>query len=813
MTDIVSYLTTNILAQPLPNSAFDTILDQVAADQPDLLMSREQVQAEIKDLSCRNCYFVYKGEVNLEYQLFNHPIRVAKLTMGDAVLGTSYYNVLLKKPPIDETMGFDGDGLGSTEFSLNPINDDPIQFIRYCPFERELIVNAHDKYQISVQGIFSELLKIDFSFKHFYLCSKSLQRNVKNFLSIRNLDIEKFKISMDDFFVNTSRYLPDLPKDVDLIHMMNFKNYLIETHTDFMNNEIARNVFGNVFLVMLQLSSKCSTTTVEDNDSKTIVKDKYLSPHLKELDISSQPCSALTSPTREHVAQEMPVVTDVTDYLCFDDNVYGIESAENTDDEDIKVKGVDMNLLNQRFDELGIAVATSVQKSNDTSRISSKQPSRSVSADDLFKLGHFHELERDISQSVLDLTSTEVSYEEHDSDFNLASSSFDTDDGTSGPENDGINYPPEDGHMSFLVASCVDLSSFDLSIVDDESCFFLIVKEILSDMKVLDFQHLQILQESCIDSGPFLTNKFDVTAFSRRPITSYYLVLVLFQFLGIIKLFSLNESSLRDFCYSIFETMSQNNAYHGRSHILDVLYVITYWLADPKTIGYITPEETLALAIAAFCHDAGHPGLNEACLRKIKHPIVMAFPNQSPLEQLHWRITKHSTISSGLIAHLGTETIINIMDMVEKLILATDMSRHSKILQEAEQLQGFTLEELPQQKRLLFLQLIIKAADIANVSRPFKLAKRWAQRYYREVQEMIGEHKVFIPLLNPPLPQSLVDICRQQLGFIGFLAAPLFEILSQCYPPIAAAVDVINSNVFKYKSIIEKREGGSKNLY
>jgi hypothetical protein len=75
--------------------------------------------------------------------------------------------------------------------------------------------------------------------------------------------------------------------------------------------------------------------------------------------------------------------------------------------------------------------------------------------------------------------------------------------------------------------------------------------------------------------------------------------------------------------------------------------------------------------------------------------------------------------------------------LVERLILATDMSRHAEFsaalrsdIDRARALPpaGPPATAVGEEERRLLLELLIKAADTSNVLRPFPVAKRWAVR-------------------------------------------------------------------------------------
>ncbi|KAL0234664.1 hypothetical protein PCE1_001700 [Barthelona sp. PCE] len=735
-------------------------------------LSCEQVMEKIRDVGCKSVFFLLCGSVGLELEIFNHKMEIAVLEPSDIVHGTSFSVGLLNLPELRCSLGFSAPG--STRFQLHSLDTEEAQFFEYDTVRLQLL--NHSKFLDTMKVVY-ECIGLDYGFENFYYNCKSERRNIEEFIAVRQLDADFYQnISSELFFFETEKVFPNIHL-IDFEHIKRLK--LLEMHVD--NDPFAvhliRCACSKLFLEFLRQSNRSNypVDNIDGNVPNTL--DRFLSPRLR-MNYNGLECViAEDSYETEELSTAVCNVdengeVDVAEFLYFDNVEFGIESGTHTP-EHLKVSGFDEDLLKSRFDELDIDVIS----------IPSRNSLTSGSAENLLKNSHFQSFDRTFSVdgfNIVDDSLAEFNIEKTDN-FEISSS---------------LN---SDSSYTSMTNSCFDLDTFGY----DDNQLFTIMKNILNDLDVLEYEHLQILQESCMDSGPFLTNKFDVSAFSRRPITSYYLFLVLFQFLGVIKQFNLKEQRLRQFFFDVIETMSQHNAYHNRSHVLDVLYISVFFIAH-STIDSFKPEELLSVGLATICHDCGHPGLNEACLRKIDHDITKAFPDASPLEKLHLKITKHTITASGLLSHLGSGVVDRIISNVEQLIISTDMALHSKILHSATALEGLTLEQIPPEKRIIFLQLFIKAVDISNVTKSFSLAKRWAQRYYREVQDMVTIAPSFAPDLSPPLPASLADVCKQQIGFINFLALPLFTMLTECYTEINFVITNIKHNLRKYSSISDK---------
>ena len=82
----------------------------------------------------------------------------------------------------------------------------------------------------------------------------------------------------------------------------------------------------------------------------------------------------------------------------------------------------------------------------------------------------------------------------------------------------------------------------------------------------------------------------------------------------------------------------------------------------------------LSLA-AAVGHDLDHPGLNEKYLIATSSHLAGLYNNSSVLENHHWRTCVALMHESGLAKSLSVTERKECEDLIQKMILATDISR------------------------------------------------------------------------------------------------------------------------------------------
>ncbi|CAI4052390.1 3',5'-cyclic-nucleotide phosphodiesterase PDE2 SKDI_15G4960 [Saccharomyces kudriavzevii IFO 1802] len=164
--------------------------------------------------------------------------------------------------------------------------------------------------------------------------------------------------------------------------------------------------------------------------------------------------------------------------------------------------------------------------------------------------------------------------------------------------------------------------------------------------------------------------------------------------------------------FTLESSYHQVNKFHNFRHAIDVMQatwrLCTYLIKD-------NPVQTLLLCMAAIGHDVGHPGTNNQLLCNCESEVAQNFKNVSILENFHRELFQQL-----LTEHWPQLLAISKkqFDFISEAILATDMALHS-------QYEDRLMHEKPM-KQITLISLIIKAADISNVTRPLSISARWA---------------------------------------------------------------------------------------
>ena len=261
--------------------------------------------------------------------------------------------------------------------------------------------------------------------------------------------------------------------------------------------------------------------------------------------------------------------------------------------------------------------------------------------------------------------------------------------------------------------------------------------------------------------------------------------------------------------------------YHNWRHAVDVAQSIFCFLLDLQLCQsptsddrrrkelngverILTPLDGLVLLISAIGHDVGHPGVNNAFLVACNHPLAQTYNDKSVLENYHC-----AAYSQLLRRHWpALHNIAGFRATMISTILATDMQRHFEYMKSMGDLKAKTESSDAsvddwgnkdrEQARELIMALLIKAADISNVARPFDISASWAKILMNEfARQGELESELQIPTClfgGPPDKEDILAAAKSQKGFINLFGHPLFQGISELMPALSGAVRELENN-------------------
>ncbi|KAI4902569.1 hypothetical protein NFI96_010249 [Prochilodus magdalenae] len=138
---------------------------------------------------------------------------------------------------------------------------------------------------------------------------------------------------------------------------------------------------------------------------------------------------------------------------------------------------------------------------------------------------------------------------------------------------------------------------------------------------------------------------------------------------------------------------------------------------------------------------------------------------------------------SNIFRNLTTEQYKRIREGIIKCILATDMSRHTDILNKFKAILP-VFDFSNKDHRDVLMMIMIKVSDISNEARPMDVAEPWLDCLLQEFFNQSDMEKLEGLPVTPFMDRDKVTKPSSQTGFIRFVLFPLFIELANLFPSL-----------------------------
>jgi 3',5'-cyclic-nucleotide phosphodiesterase len=276
-----------------------------------------------------------------------------------------------------------------------------------------------------------------------------------------------------------------------------------------------------------------------------------------------------------------------------------------------------------------------------------------------------------------------------------------------------------------------------------------------------------------------------------------------FDALDFLGQFQITADRFFRFLYSISGRYT-STPYHNWMHACDVTQCMYFMIRQGQLEETCTSWELFSLLVSGICHDTGHEGLNNVYNVKAETPLGILYKDLSVLEihHIHESLPIIRRPDINLFGGFDESTSKKVWTLFVKIILATDMARHFDLLKRAttaldEGVFDITIDEW----KLLALQLVMKVADISNVSRPFGYADKWCDILNEEFFHQGDLEKQSIGLTAPLNDRETSNKPKSQIGFYTFICVPLYTLVTRLFPGLQVQLDSVKSNLEHWKEL------------
>eukprot|EP01105_Mastigella_eilhardi_P008713 TRINITY_DN20_c0_g2_i1.p1 TRINITY_DN20_c0_g2~~TRINITY_DN20_c0_g2_i1.p1 ORF type:complete len:504 (-),score=122.40 TRINITY_DN20_c0_g2_i1:955-2466(-) len=269
---------------------------------------------------------------------------------------------------------------------------------------------------------------------------------------------------------------------------------------------------------------------------------------------------------------------------------------------------------------------------------------------------------------------------------------------------------------------------------------------------------------------------------------------------------------------------AHENPYHNRKHAADVIQAMHFLLSEvlassPHMRAAVTPLDRLACVLACAMHDYKHPGRNNVFLRNSLHRTHVEF-FESALERFHAARGCSLLLldpECQALANLTRAEQVELHATVCKLVLATDMAKHVEYLdafkawaavQQRASAAGVAVDIVPgdpvtevdDNSKLLVLQVLIKAADLSNAFRGWRVCHEWTMRVADEFRQQ-GAQELELGLSVSKFMDGRVSPQEMQNTFVPLIVVPLLRALDSLFPRLHFLEDIAWSNLEHWRSM------------
>jgi len=207
------------------------------------------------------------------------------------------------------------------------------------------------------------------------------------------------------------------------------------------------------------------------------------------------------------------------------------------------------------------------------------------------------------------------------------------------------------------------------------------------------------------------------------------------------------------------------------------MYVI---INQCNLISFLYDHEIFALFVSSICHDLDHRGMNNAYMALAQHPISKLYDDESVLEKHHFSQTVLvlNTEGNNILENLSRERYEVILDLIQQIILATDLKRHFDLRPTVEKLAAAgNYDKLNWEHRYLLLCTMITSTDLCAITKPWEISKKVAELIYEEFFQQGERERMFGKTPMAMMDREKAEIPKLQLDFIDFVAKPVYVLL------------------------------------
>ncbi|XP_072040960.1 cGMP-dependent 3',5'-cyclic phosphodiesterase-like isoform X4 [Amphiura filiformis] len=261
-------------------------------------------------------------------------------------------------------------------------------------------------------------------------------------------------------------------------------------------------------------------------------------------------------------------------------------------------------------------------------------------------------------------------------------------------------------------------------------------------------------------------------------------VITMFDDMGMIQRWRINKNTLAQFIVLV-KRGYRDPPYHNWYHAFSVGHFCYLLYKNISKLNMLDDIEVFSLFVAAICHDLDHRGTNNSFQVHSQSVLAALYSSEgSVMERHHFAqaMCILNTEGCNIFENLSREDYQMALDLVQDIILATDLAHHLRIVKDLRKMarEGYDAKD-PKCHKLL-LCLLMTSADLSDQTKGWQTTKKIAELIYREFFSQ-GDLEKAMGLQTPEMyDREKACIPELQINFLDHIAMPVYEILHELFP-------------------------------
>uniref|UniRef100_A0A452ICZ2 Phosphodiesterase n=1 Tax=Gopherus agassizii TaxID=38772 RepID=A0A452ICZ2_9SAUR len=319
------------------------------------------------------------------------------------------------------------------------------------------------------------------------------------------------------------------------------------------------------------------------------------------------------------------------------------------------------------------------------------------------------------------------------------------------------------------------------------------------------------LSQELEDTNKWGLDMFKITEYSgNHPLT--VIMYSIFQERDLMKTFCIPADTFITYMMTLEDHYHADVAYHNNIHAADVVQSTHVLLSTPALEAVFTDLEVMAAIFASAIHDVDHPGVSNQFLINTNSELALMYNDVSVLENHHlavgFKLLQEE--NCDIFQHLSKKQRQSLRKMAIDMVLATDMSKHMNLLAdlktmvETKKVTSLGVLLLDNYSdRIQVLQNMVHCADLSNPTKPLELYRKWTDRIMVEFFHQGDREREKGMEISPMCDKLSASVEKSQVGFIDYIAHPLWETWADLVHPDAQEIlDTLEDNREWYQSMI-----------